>query len=138
MTSASAGAAFDVGIVTANEQGMRDFYETVLGCHHVATIPIGENRLVKLRLGESHLKLYVPAVELPAVDRAGAWPDRAGIRYFTVLVEDICSLVERCRVHGAPVTTEIVELPGGRFAAFIQDPDGNAIELFQDTGKADR
>tara|TARA_B100000941_G_scaffold284663_1_gene255699 strand:- start:531 stop:965 length:435 start_codon:yes stop_codon:yes gene_type:complete len=132
METAPEHRAFDVGFVTRNAEPMQRFYQDVLGLQHVATIPLGPDTLIKLAYGRSSLKLYVPATPpTPSADPE-QWASRAGIRYVTVPVDDARATLERCRKAGAPIYSEIVELPADRRAAIVGDPDGNAIELFED------
>ena len=132
METALEHRAFDVGFVTRNAEPMQRFYQDVLGLQHVATIPLGPDTLIKLAYGRSSLKLYVPATPpTPSADPE-QWASRAGIRYVTVPVDDARATLERCRKAGAPIYSEIVELPADRRAAIVGDPDGNAIELFED------
>ena len=132
METAPEHRAFDVGFVTRNAEPMQRFYQDVLGLQHVATIPLGPDTLIKLAYGRSTLKLYVPAAPpTPSADPE-RWASHAGIRYVTVPVDDARATLERCRKAGAPIYSEIVELPADRRAAIVGDPDGNAIELFED------
>ena len=132
METALEHRAFDVGFVTRDAEPMQRFYQDVLGLQHVATIPLGPDTLIKLAYGRSSLKLYVPATPpTPSADPE-QWASRAGIRYVTVPVDDARATLERCRKAGAPIYSEIVELPADRRAAIVGDPDGNAIELFED------
>ena len=132
METAPEHRAFDVGFVTRNAEPMQRFYQDVLGLQHVATIPLGPDTLIKLAYGRSTLKLYVPAAPpTPSADPE-RWASHAGIRYVTVPVDDARATLERCRNAGAPIYSEIVELPADRRAAIVGDPDGNAIELFED------
>ena len=124
--------AFDVGFVTRDVDAMQQFYQDILGLQHVATIPIGSDTLIKLACGRSALKLYVPAaLPKPCADPE-KWAAHEGIRYLTIPVEDARATLEKCRAAGTPIYSEIVELPADRKAAIVGDPDGNAIELFED------
>ncbi|MBL43471.1 MAG: hypothetical protein CMN71_01770 [Sphingomonadaceae bacterium] len=132
METALEHRAFDVGFVTRDAEPMQRFYQDVLGLQHIATIPLGPDTLIKLAFGRSALKLYVPSTPpTPGADPE-RWASQAGIRYITVPVDDARATLERCRNAGAPIYSEIVELPADRRAAIVGDPDGNAIELFED------
>lgn len=132
MTTALDDRAFDVGFVTGEAETMQQFYEKVLGLRHVATIPIGADTLIKLAYGRSALKLYVPGTPPEPCADPKQWATHAGIRYLTIPVDDARATLEKCREAGAPIYSEIVELPANRVAAIVGDPDGNAIELFED------
>lgn len=132
METALEHRAFDVGFVTRDAEPMQRFYQDVLGLQHIATIPLGPDTLIKLAYGRSALKLYVPAAPPEPCTDPKQWAAHAGIRYLTIPVDDARATLEKCREAGAPIYSEIVELPADRRAAIVGDPDGNAIELFED------
>jgi catechol 2,3-dioxygenase-like lactoylglutathione lyase family enzyme len=60
----------------------------------------------------------------------GAQPEPGGWNRFVIEVADIEAEVARLREAGVPFRGDIVSGPGGK-QAVIDDPSGNAIELFQ-------
>ena len=62
----------------------------------------------------------------------GRRPEPGGWNRFQLEVADLRSEVERLRAAGARFRNEIVEGMGGN-QILLEDPAGNAIELFQDT-----
>ena len=62
----------------------------------------------------------------------GRRPEPGGWNRFQLEVADLRSEVERLRAAGARFRNEIVEGMGGNHI-LLEDPAGNAIELFQDT-----
>lgn len=124
--------AIDLGIVTANEAKMRDFYGRVLGLVLVGEVPIGDTgRILKLQCGGSIIKLFVlgepPNSDTPASDYLGA----TGLRYFTIHIANLRDTVAACRVEDVPIVNDVVEPRPGVLAALIADPDGNTVELME-------
>ena len=62
----------------------------------------------------------------------GRRPEPGGWNRFQLEVDDLPAEVERLRAAGARFRNEIVEGMGGN-QILLEDPSGNAIELFQDT-----
>jgi catechol 2,3-dioxygenase-like lactoylglutathione lyase family enzyme len=62
----------------------------------------------------------------------GRLPEPGGWNRFQLEVADLRAEVERLRAAGARFRNEIVEGMGGN-QILLEDPAGNAIELFQDT-----
>jgi predicted enzyme related to lactoylglutathione lyase len=63
----------------------------------------------------------------------GRVPGPGGWNRIHLVVEDIDSEVERLREAGLSFRNDIVSGPGGR-QIVVDDPAGNAIELFQPAG----
>ena len=63
----------------------------------------------------------------------GRLPQPGGWNRIHLIVEDINAEVERLRAAGLTFRNEIVTGPGGR-QIVLDDPAGNAIELFQPAG----
>ena len=57
--------------------------------------------------------------------------EAGGIRYFTISVPDLRSLVARLESHGVKPFMPIRDIGGGMTVAMVSDPDGNTVELLQ-------
>ena len=64
----------------------------------------------------------------------GRKPGPGGWNRIELLVDDIAAEVERLRAEGVPFRNDIVTGPGGK-QVLLEDPSGNAIELFQPAGR---
>ena len=64
----------------------------------------------------------------------GRKPGPGGWNRIEFLVDDIAAEVERLRAEGVPFRNDIVTGPGGK-QILLEDPSGNAIELFQPAGR---
>lgn len=60
----------------------------------------------------------------------GRMPEPGGWNRIQIEVDDLDAAVSRLRTAGAPFRSDIVEGRGGR-QVLVDDPAGNAVELFQ-------
>src|SRR5881296_3586192 len=67
----------------------------------------------------------------------GRRPGPGGWNRIHLLVDDIAAEVERLRAAGLKFRNEIVKGPGGS-QILLEDPSGNAVELFQPSASYDR
>jgi hypothetical protein len=89
----------------------------------------------RLALGGGALKVMVPAqapAESPRTDRF--W-DRAGLRYVTMWLDDLDSVVERWTAHGGTIALGPLTIREGVRTALLVDPDGNTVEAMHDAGR---
>ena len=63
----------------------------------------------------------------------GRTPEPGGWNRIHLIVDDIAGEVQRLRAAGLSFRNDIVSGPGGR-QILVEDPSGNAIELFQPAG----
>lgn len=122
----------DLGIVTRNPTGMLEFYRDVLGLvfEGVVTLP-GVGVLTKVKCGASVIKFLAPDKSPQPGPQGVGYASLVGIRYFTLPVDDVATVVECCRQAGAGVVVEAISPRPGVWAAMVQDPDGNVVELMQ-------
>src|SRR3954449_9812563 len=84
--------------------------------------------------GRLRLLLSGPASSAGRPMPDGRVPEPGGWNRIHLIVEDIVSEVERLRTAGLTFRNDIVTGPGGR-QIVLDDPSGNAIELFQPAGR---
>jgi catechol 2,3-dioxygenase-like lactoylglutathione lyase family enzyme len=63
----------------------------------------------------------------------GSKPAPGGWNRLVLETDNLPLLVERLKQSGVPVRSEIVSGPGGR-QILVNDPSGNPIELFEQSG----
>ena len=80
--------------------------------------------------GDTTLWLSGPASSAARPMPDGRTPEPGGWNRFVIEVEDLDATVAALRAAGAPFRNDIVSGPGGR-QIVVDDPDGNAIELFE-------
>lgn len=131
MTSRLAKPAIDVGIVSADAGPLLDFYQAAFGFERLEPVEIpGVGTVHKLAAGHSVLRIMVPA-QPPRTSSEADFSAMEGIRYLTIEVEDIQSVVAAVVDAGGSIALAPFELRPGRFISQIADPDGNMIELGQ-------
>ena len=125
--------AIDAGIVVADADRALDFWRDTLGfpLDEVRELPNGEGSQYRLRCGESLVKLLA-LTNPPATAGGGPPRDGRGLRYLTIFVDNLDDLVENCRGAGYRITMEPQVSPiFPNRIAFVEDPDGNWLELFE-------
>jgi predicted enzyme related to lactoylglutathione lyase len=122
--------AVDLGIVSSDDT-LADFYQQVLQAERLEPRVLPMATIHRLTAGPVTIKIMVPVNPPAPAESGGAFWDRAGIRYFTVWVDDLDSLASRWVAHGGTLAMAPFELRPGVLTAILTDPDGNAVEAMQ-------
>ena len=110
----------DVGLVP--EEYREEFQRKLAELRDSAPkVSFGEMRRVIESEYEDPIEALSPPGELRAV----------GYRYLTVQVANIDELVAECARAGCPVPMPVTQAAPGVQFAFVDDPDGNRVELVQ-------
>jgi catechol 2,3-dioxygenase-like lactoylglutathione lyase family enzyme len=122
----------EVGVVTTNLDAMVAFYEGFLELEFQGEVdmPGGSQRRYSLGRGVVKLVTYDSAPPMPATRGGGR--AQAGIRYFTIGVNNLRAVAEAfgdSEYEVVEPVTEYAPVPGMGWM-FVADPDGNWIELF--------
>ena len=134
MAAKFANNGFETGIITRDGERLLAFYRDVLGFTELPAVTVpGFCHIHRVKGGASTLRLVVP--ERPPVnDHAGGeFMASTGLRYLLVEVENLHEIVEDVRAAGCGIPVPPREIRPGRIVCQVQDPDGNHIELAQDT-----
>lgn len=117
-----------VGLTVGDLQASRTFLTQVLGFSEGKTEPIpGLNTdKVEFAAGTITLKLWQIS-DLPS--HTGPIHNYAGIRYLTVRVDDMVSILSRAQKRGCNVPLAPTQFSPGLHIAMVEDPDGNWFEL---------
>ena len=132
----SALTRFEVGLVSA-DRTLVDFLAHVfeLDALEPAVHPVGT--LHRFASPGAVIKVMVPN-EPPKPGDGGPFLAAVGIRYLSMWVADLDRVLERATARGATLLFgPFAHEPGGRLAV-IQDPDGNTIEVIEDTSEGRR
>ena len=122
----------EVGVVTTNLDAMVAFYEGFLGLELQGEIEFPGGSQRRYSLGKNVLKLVTFATPPPLPAVPGGGRAQAGIRYFTIAVNNLREFADTFAASDYEVVeplTEFAPVPGMGWM-FIADPDGNWIELF--------
>ena len=125
-------APIELGVVVSDRDRSFAFYEDVLGLRYLGEIIFPLGRLWRFAIGATVVKLIGYNDPIEATSPAGAL--RAiGYRYLTVPVANIDELVAECAQAGCPIPLPVTEAAPGVKFAFVEDPDGNRVELVEIT-----
>ena len=133
------------GFVVKDLDKSVDFYQNVVGLKVVATReregwPISqvvgyENSHIKVALlgkGDGHLVELVQYIHPTGSERPSNERNTLGATHLAFDVEDIGRTYQHLISHGAQSLNPPVEVAPGRTVCYLQDPDGNWIELIED------
>jgi len=102
-----------------------DFYRDQLGFSVEKHNP---GKFAALVLGDLHLFLNAPGAG--SAGKAGGSPQPGGWNRFMIVTEDLDGMIGRLRDAGAGFRGDVAEAGAGR-QILLEDPSGNAIELFE-------
>ena len=127
-------AAIDLGIVTNNLEAMLAFYRDKLGLDFEATIDMpGGGVMHRYRVGDSVVKIVETEPRPPVEATPGGIRAATGYRYWTIHVPDINALVAKLEAEGVAVAVPVKTIRPGVAIAIVVDPDGNWVELLQNS-----
>jgi len=123
--------SIEVGLVTTDLEPMVDFYGNFLGLPHQGDLDFPGGTMKRYAVGSNVLKL-VTLYQPPAAPVApGGGPAQAGIRYLTLVVQNLTEVAAAAQAAGHTIAQPLAEfapVPGMGWM-FIADPDGNWVEL---------
>jgi lactoylglutathione lyase len=124
------GAPIEFGVVVSDRDRSFAFYGETLGLSYLGEIVFPLGRLWRFSVGSAVVKLigYNDPIEATSPDGALR---AVGYRYLTVQVANIDELVHECASAGYAVPMPVTEAAPGIHFAFVEDPDGNRVELVQ-------
>lgn len=133
------------GFVVKDLDKSVDFYRKVVGLNVVATReregwPISqvvgyENSRIKVALlgkGDGHLVELIQYIHPTGSERPSNERNTLGATHLAFDVEDIGQTYQHLISQGAQSLNPPVEVAPGRTVCYLQDPDGNWIELIED------
>lgn len=124
--------SIDLGIVTTNGPAMLAFYRDTLGLTHQGDMPIpGLGKMHRLLCGTTVVKLVVPDKAPANKPAPGGLTGATGYRYWTVTVSNLDDVVSAAKAAGRPIPMPRREIRPGVTIAMIEDPDGNWVELLE-------
>lgn len=118
-----------VAIKVADLNRTLDFYVNKLGFAEMLRLhkDDGDVWLVYLRITDDQFLEVFPGAE---GDRAPGW-NANGMNHLCLAIDDINALVAELEAAGIPLLLPLKRALDGNWQAWIDDPDGNRIELMQ-------
>lgn len=127
-------AAIDIGIVTNNLDAMLSFYKDTLGLEFEAAIDMpGGGVMNRFKVGDSVIKIIETDPKPTAVAAPGGIRGATGYRYWTITVGNLEACVQKATEDGAKIIVAAKVVRPGITIAIIADPDGNWVELLENS-----
>jgi hypothetical protein len=120
----------DVGLVSASD-ALVEFYLSALGLERAEPRVFPFATVHRLVCGPVILKVMVPADAPAATAPVEPFWAAAGLRYLTLWVDDLAATAERWVGAGGTITMAPTEIRPGVHTAMLADPDGNVVEMMQ-------
>ena len=117
----------NVRYIVTDTRAAIDFYTKHLGFHVVSDM---SPAFADVALGDFHLLLAGPPSSAARPMPDGRKPEPGGWGRVQIVVDDIHAEVARLRAAGVGFRSDVITGPGGS-QVLIDDPSGNAIELFK-------
>lgn len=125
----SVTAYLHAGITVKDLERARRFYSDLLGLKEITRPALGFPG-IWYAIGDCQLHLMVSPEGRPVGDPDGAFAGR--VRHLALGVEGWEALTARLKAEGVPLR-ESAPTPGGPRRVFVKDPDGNVLELAEET-----
>lgn len=127
-------AAIDIGIIAKDIEAMLTFYRDTLGLEFEAAIPMpGGGTMNRLKVGDSVIKVIELDPAAPADAAPGGIRGASGYRYWTITVGNLEECVQKAAEAGNKVVVPAKEVRPGITIAILADPDGNWVELLENS-----
>jgi catechol 2,3-dioxygenase-like lactoylglutathione lyase family enzyme len=123
--------SIEVGLVTTDLEPMVDFYGNFLGLPHQGDLDFPGGTMKRYAVGSNVLKLVTLDQPPAAPVVPGGGPAQAGIRYLTLVVQNLTEVAAAAQAAGHTIAQPLAEfapVPGMGWM-FVADPDGNWVEL---------
>jgi len=120
-----------IGVEVSDIRRSEEFYVSLLdfrkvGEHHFED---SGRQIVFLQLGEVSLELLSGLANTPYVEPPGT---QCGYKHLALVTEDVDGDLERLRAAGVRIRMEATSVAAVRARiAFVEDPDGLPVELWQ-------
>jgi glyoxylase I family protein len=122
-----------VAISCKDPLAIERFYSRHFSFKRARVVPLGEDQIVFLKMGDIYLELFRATKEAPVSPVGGTGPEYPGWRHIAFMVDDVdAKLAEMgndAKITLGPVDFDNV-IPGWR-TAWLADPEGNIIEISQ-------
>ena len=127
-------SAIDLGIITNNLDAMLNFYGEQLGLEVESVMDMpGGGVMHRFKVGDSIVKVIEtdPKPNLPAAP--GGIRGATGYRYWTLHISDLKDKVASLEAAGIKIVVPMKEIRTGITIAIVADPDGNWVELLNNS-----
>jgi glyoxylase I family protein len=126
--------SIDLGIIVKDGEKAMAFYRDTLGFDHEGDMEMsGGSTMHRLRCGTSLIKVIETGESLEHNPAPGGLMGGTGYRYWTISVSNLEELVAECEANGYTIAVSPREIREGVSIAMVEDPDGNWVELLQNS-----
>ena len=118
----------EIGIVVSDAERSLTFYRDVLGLPYLGDLTFPGAHMWRFGAGTSVIKLLEHDPAPKTANPRGDDP-AVGFRYMSLYVSNIDEVIADCTAFGCAVPIPVTAFGDAVKFAFVEDPDGNRIEL---------
>ncbi|PCH61901.1 MAG: extradiol dioxygenase [SAR86 cluster bacterium] len=127
-------SAIDIGIITKNPEAMLKFYHEILGLELETVIDMpGGGVMNRLKVGDSVIKIIDTQPQPSAEAAPGGIRGATGYRYWTITVGNLAQCIAKLDEHDYKIIVASKVVRPGVTIAIVADPDGNWLELLENS-----
>jgi glyoxylase I family protein len=112
---------------------VEQFYTRHFGFKRARVVPLGEDQIVFIKVGDVYLELFRATTEATVPLATGTGPEYPGWRHIAFMVDDIdaklAAMGDAARITLGPVNFD--DFIRGWRTVWIADPEGNIVEISQ-------
>lgn len=109
------------------------FYTRHFGFKRARVVPLGEDQIVFIKMGDVYLEIFRATKEAPTSPAGGAGPEYPAWRHIAFMVDNVdaklAEMGDDAKITLGPVNFDSF-IPGWR-TAWLADPEGNIVEISQ-------
>lgn len=126
--------AIDLGIVTNNLEAMLNFYRNTLGLEFEAEIPMPSGGVMnRFKVGDSVIKIIETNPKPATAAAPGGIRGATGYRYWTITVSNMDACLAKITQMGGTIVVPAKVIRKGVRISIVTDPDGNWVELLENS-----
>ena len=123
----------ETGLVSA-DGALVTFYCDVFELEELEALEFPQGTVRRMQAPGGHvIKIMVPTAAPMSPATAETFIGMSGYRYMTVRVDDLDGVIDRATTRGGNVVMGPMDLRPGVRLAVMTDPDGNTVEVMQET-----
>ncbi|MFC4232089.1 VOC family protein [Parasediminibacterium paludis] len=121
-----------IAIIVGNYEQSKRFYSELLGFTIIRELYRAERDSYKLDLAVNGL-YQIELFSFPETKSRASFPEAKGLRHLAFAVDNVAEWIDYLRANKVDVQDIRIDETTGRRFAFFNDPDGQPLELYENS-----